>query len=461
MHPRTYRAAALAAIMPPFVTACTPTADGRDDAPILFAAASVTDVVTELVTQCPDDRNTIPAPDAQPPPGDTTQPRDPAHRPPAGDDTAPWVSIPSRHGVVVSSGASAALRAQIELGAPCDVFVSADARQVDMLVEHGLADADTRRVLARNRLVIVEPDPNAGQAAPSLNHGPAMPHALNHARYRRIAVANPAYAPAGRYARQALQRAGLWTALTPKLVFADNARNAARHAATAAVDAAIVYATDAAPFDNLTVVHAFPPDAHDPITYVAAAITRAHAHDRARALLDCLAAPRTAGVWMTHGFEPATGRYRDISAGGTGVPPQTASDHPDPDTPQAVDAVLLSIRVSIAATIIMLVPGVLLAVWLARTSSRLRILVDVATTAPLVMPPVVTGVLLLTVMVKVGPVRPYTWWAAVVASAVVSMPLLVRTVRAAVEHTDARLGAAAATLGASPVRVLRTNTLPL
>lgn len=126
-----------------------------------------------------------------------------------------------------------------------------------------------------------------------------------------------------------------------------------------------------------------------------------------------------------------------------------------------VDAVLLSLRVSFVATIMCLPFGVLIGAWLARTSSRLRPLVEIVTNAPLVLPPVVTGLALLTVLVQLGIPIAFTWWAAALASAIVALPLVVRTVRAAVESIDDRLPQVAATLGASPTRILFTVTLPL
>ncbi len=126
-----------------------------------------------------------------------------------------------------------------------------------------------------------------------------------------------------------------------------------------------------------------------------------------------------------------------------------------------LSAIALSIRVSCAAVVVMIVPGVLLATWLARTRSRCRPIVEVVTMAPLVMPPVVTGFILLIVLRSLPFDILFTWWAAVFAAAIVSVPLLIRTTRAAIEVIDPRLPHVAATLGASRLRSLRTITWPL
>jgi len=126
-----------------------------------------------------------------------------------------------------------------------------------------------------------------------------------------------------------------------------------------------------------------------------------------------------------------------------------------------LEAIRLSVKVSLAATLVCLVPGTLLGVWLARTRSRLRLIVDVVVMTPLVMPPVVTGLLLLMVLRALNRDLLFTWWAAMLASAILAAPLLIRTVRTSVEGLDPRLARVAETLGASRLRSLRTITLPL
>jgi molybdate transport system permease protein len=124
-------------------------------------------------------------------------------------------------------------------------------------------------------------------------------------------------------------------------------------------------------------------------------------------------------------------------------------------------AIRLSVEVSLAATLVSLVPGTLLGIWLARTSSPLRHIADVLVLTPLVAPPVIIGFLLLLALRRLNSDLLFTFWAAALASAVVSMPLLVRTVRAAMESVDPRFSQVAATLGASWLRRLVTITIPM
>ena len=119
----------------------------------------------------------------------------------------------------------------------------------------------------------------------------------------------------------------------------------------------------------------------------------------------------------------------------------------------------------------MLPPGLLLAWLLARGRFRGRVLLDTLVSLPLVMPPVATGLVLLTLLAPRGPIGRllaragvevvFTWKAVVLAMTVMGLPLLVRTVRAGIEQVDGRYEAAASTLGAGPLRVFLTITLPL
>ena len=123
------------------------------------------------------------------------------------------------------------------------------------------------------------------------------------------------------------------------------------------------------------------------------------------------------------------------------------------------------------ATVLMLPPGLALAWALARGRFRGRVLLETIVSLPLVMPPVATGLLLLWLFAPLGPFGRvlgrmgvevvFTWKAVVLAMTVMGLPLLVRTARAGIEQVDRRFEAAAATLGAGPVRVFFTITLPL
>jgi molybdate transport system permease protein len=130
-----------------------------------------------------------------------------------------------------------------------------------------------------------------------------------------------------------------------------------------------------------------------------------------------------------------------------------------------------TVATAAGATALMVVPGLLLAWLFARRRFPGRLLVETVVSLPLVMPPVATGLILLMLFAPRGPIGRmldaagiqvvFTWRAVVLAMAVMGLPLFVRSARAGIEQVDRRYEAVAATLGASPLRVFLTITLPL
>lgn len=134
-------------------------------------------------------------------------------------------------------------------------------------------------------------------------------------------------------------------------------------------------------------------------------------------------------------------------------------------------AIWLSIKVATGALFLIMVPGIACGWVFARRHFPGKALLEAIVHAPLVLPPVITGYLLLLLLGKqsllggllasVGLTIPFTTAAAILAAAVMGFPLLVRAVRLGIELVDPRLEVAAATLGASPMRIFSTITLPL
>lgn len=141
-------------------------------------------------------------------------------------------------------------------------------------------------------------------------------------------------------------------------------------------------------------------------------------------------------------------------------------------SPEETQALWLSAKVASFATVVCLPPAIALAWWLERRRFPGRFLVDALVQLPMVLPPVVPGYLLLLLLGTQGPlgrwlestfglVVAFNWKGAVLASAVMAFPLMVQPIRLAFRLIDARLEHAAATLGARPLRVFATITLPL
>lgn len=130
-----------------------------------------------------------------------------------------------------------------------------------------------------------------------------------------------------------------------------------------------------------------------------------------------------------------------------------------------------TVLMAAVATLVMLPPGVALAWLLARREFPGRTVLEALVSLPLVVPPVATGLILLKLFGRRGPLGAlleplgveivFTWKAVVVAMAVMGLPLLVRAARAGFEQVDRRCEAIAATLGARPWRVFWTVSLPL
>ncbi|KST60375.1 molybdenum ABC transporter permease [Methylobacterium sp. GXS13] len=139
--------------------------------------------------------------------------------------------------------------------------------------------------------------------------------------------------------------------------------------------------------------------------------------------------------------------------------------------PDAWTAVALSLRVASVATLASLLPGLAVAWLLARRRFPGRALLDGLVHLPLILPPVVTGYLLLLALGRrgflggalgeIGIVFSFRWTGAALACAVMGFPLMVRAMRLSIEAVDPKLEQAASTLGASPLAVFLTVTLPL
>ncbi|SFJ58761.1 molybdate ABC transporter permease subunit [Jannaschia pohangensis] len=139
--------------------------------------------------------------------------------------------------------------------------------------------------------------------------------------------------------------------------------------------------------------------------------------------------------------------------------------------PEAWEALALSLRVSVVATVLSLPLALWVAHLLARRQFRGKGLVDAAIHLPLVLPPVVTGYALLLLFSRAGPLGAvleplglspaFRWTGAAIAAAIMAFPLMVRAIRLAIEAVDPKLEEAAATLGLSPARVWWRVTLPM
>jgi molybdate transport system substrate-binding protein len=199
--------------------------------------------------------------------------------------------------VTYNYGGSGTLARQIEQGAPVDVFFSAAEKQMDELATQSLIDADSRRDLVGNALVLIAP----AQAATNLHSfqdltGPAV---------KNIALGETSTVPAGMYAQQTLEHLGLFAALQKKVVYAKDVRAVLTYVETGNADAGLVYQTDANTSKKIRVIAIAPPDSHDPILYPVAVLRDSKNKPAARAFVEFLQGPDARAVFQKYGFTSA------------------------------------------------------------------------------------------------------------------------------------------------------------
>jgi molybdate transport system substrate-binding protein len=195
--------------------------------------------------------------------------------------------------VRLNFGASGALLQQIAKGAPADVYASADAQTMDQAQARALVRAGERRDFASNTLVVVVPS-DAGRRPGSLTD-------LGGSGYARIAIGLPASVPVGRYTQGALQKAGLWAAIEPKMIGAQNVRQALDYVARGEVDAGFVYATDAARMPGKVQVALTVPT-ETPILYPIAPVASAPDAAAAQKFVAFVLSASAQAVFAKHGF---------------------------------------------------------------------------------------------------------------------------------------------------------------
>jgi molybdate transport system substrate-binding protein len=196
--------------------------------------------------------------------------------------------------VLFNFAASDALLAQIAKGAPVDVFATADRETMDKAQQQKLLAPGSRRDFAGNSLVLITPI-EGGLPLKTLAD-------LQRPEVKRIALGKPEIVPAGRYARGALEAAGLWTAVEPKAIYAQNVRQALDYVARGEVEAGLVYATDwRVQKDRVKML--FEVSTGTPIRYPVAVVAGAAHADAAREFVAYLLSPAGQALLAGHGFQ--------------------------------------------------------------------------------------------------------------------------------------------------------------
>lgn len=192
-------------------------------------------------------------------------------------------------------GSSGTLAAQIDQGAPVDLFISAAAKPMDDLEKKGLIVAGTRRSLLKNTLVLIAP----------LDSKLKDIQGLADRSIRIVALGDPASVPAGQYGSQTLAALHLLEALKAKFVLAKDVRQVLTYVETGNADAGFVYATDAMTSGKVHIVAAAPEWSHDAIIYPAAVISGGHNVPAARQFVEFLNSAEAHAIFTKHGFKIA------------------------------------------------------------------------------------------------------------------------------------------------------------
>ncbi|MEQ8902308.1 MAG: molybdate ABC transporter substrate-binding protein [Roseovarius sp.] len=200
------------------------------------------------------------------------------------------------HDLAISLAGSSALARQIQQGAPADVFISANPGWMDALEADGLIAQGTRRDLLRNSLVLIAHD----ALHPMVKIGPDMDLAAMLGD-GRLAMALVEAVPAGIYGKAALENLGQWQAVAPRVAQSNNVRGALALVALGEAPYGIVYATDAAAEDAVSVIGTFPAGTHPPIVYPVAGIAGREGPAQS-ALLDYLQGAEARAAFARQGF---------------------------------------------------------------------------------------------------------------------------------------------------------------
>jgi len=195
--------------------------------------------------------------------------------------------------VTFSFGSSGLLAKQIENGAPMDIFAAANIDYINNLEKQNLIIPDTKLLYARGRITLWVPK----QSPLHIN---ALSDLLN-PQIKRLAIANPDHAPYGLAARQALESAGVWEQLRPRIVYGDNIRQTLQYAQTGNVDVAIVALSLSLQTSEGRWV-LIPAELHKPIDQALAVIKSTKREPEARRFASFIATPLGRSIMSKYGF---------------------------------------------------------------------------------------------------------------------------------------------------------------
>lgn len=210
---------------------------------------------------------------------------------PMFEETYPWIHV---EGTYDSSGK---LQTQIEEGMEADVFMSAAMKQMNDLEEGGYVDGKDMIKLLENKIVLVVPN---GEEKDITSFEDIV-------KADSIALGDPESVPVGQYAKEALTNLGIWEEVTDKTSFGTNVTEVLNWVAEKSARAGIVYATDAATTDQVSVVAEAPASSlKEPVIYPVAVVKNSSNREAAELFVNFLQSEEAMAVFKEYGFSPVS-----------------------------------------------------------------------------------------------------------------------------------------------------------
>jgi len=209
------------------------------------------------------------------------------------DIIAAFTTSHSNAEILPNFASSGSLAKQIHQGAPADIYVSANPKWMKYLVEENFIASGTDRIFAYNQLVFVGAEKTTALSLENIS------------TLDRIAIGTPQSVPAGQYAKQAMDKAGIYTTLEQanKLVMAKDVRQALIYADRGEVDGAFIYKTDALLAKQAKILFTVPEDLYDRVSYPVALTVEGAQNETAKALYEYLQSPEAVAILSKYGFE--------------------------------------------------------------------------------------------------------------------------------------------------------------
>ena len=196
--------------------------------------------------------------------------------------------------VTFSFASSGALQTQIEAGSPADIFFSAAQKQMDALQEKDLIDTDTRKDLLENKVVLISPT-NSNLNIKSFTD-------MTNANVTKIGLGEPKSVPVGQYSEEILSNLSILDTVKQKAVYGSDVRNVLSWVRTGEVDCGIVYATDAQIANDINIIAEAPEGTHKKVIYPIAIVKSSANKEEAKKFIDYISNDKAAEAFKNYGF---------------------------------------------------------------------------------------------------------------------------------------------------------------